>query len=291
MFGSGQNNPKLLQNGVDMRKKEAVEINMAVDMIQARHTGIAAAYQAGEILLRYLGNVKDIRKKGRIDLVTEADTASEARIIEIIKASFPNHGILAEESGHRPQQDSYTWIIDPLDGTVNFAHGLPFFGISIALVSDQTTLLGLVFNPLGNELFYAEKSGGAFLNHRKIAVSNTDTLVESLVCTGFPYDLKSDFENLTRRFNQCLKSVQGMRRLGSAALDLCYLACGRFDGFWEQNLAVWDFAAGALIASEAGAVVSEYSGASHTLSSKTILATNGLIHSEMIRILTESDGL
>jgi myo-inositol-1(or 4)-monophosphatase len=256
---------------------------MNMDFI--KRTGIKAAFESGRILQSYFGNISHIRKKGLVDLVTEADVASEEKIIEIIRKSFPGHSILAEESGLEQGDVDHQWIIDPLDGTVNFAHQVPIFSISIAYVFKGTPVMGVVLNPVTGELFSAVASEGAFLNDQPIQVSDTRIVQESLLASGFPYDLLSIFDTITGRLENCLKAAQGIRRLGSAAIDICAVACGRFDGFWEQNLHPWDTAAAMLIASEAGALVTDFANQPFSMDKKEILATNGHIHAEMLSLL------
>ena len=256
-----------------------------MDMDTIKRTGVKAAFESGKVLKSYFGNLFDIRKKGAVDLVTEADTASEEIIIGIIRSTFPGHSILAEESGLNQEDEDHQWIIDPLDGTVNFAHQVPIFSISIAYAFKGTPVMGIVFNPVTGELFSAVAGEGAFLNNRRIQVSSTRVMQESLLATGFPYDLLSIFDTVTGRLENCLRAAQGIRRMGSAAIDICALACGRFDGFWEQNLHAWDTAAAVLIASEAGAVVTDFANNPFTIDKKEILATNGKIHAEMISLL------
>lgn len=256
-----------------------------MDMDLIKRTGIKAVFESGKILKFYFGNIFDIRKKGAVDLVTEADTASEKKIIGIIRETFPGDSILAEESGLDQEDEDHQWIIDPLDGTINFAHQVPIFSISIAYAFEGVPVMGIVLNPVTGELFSAVAGKGAFLNNRPIQVSSTRIMQESLLATGFPYDLLSIFDTITERFENCLRAAQGVRRLGSAAIDICALACGRYDGFWEQNLHPWDTAAAMLIASEAGAVVTDFANKPFSIEKKEILATNGNIHAEMISLL------
>lgn len=256
-----------------------------MDMEIIWQVGMAAAHESGQILKSFFGRDLNIEKKGAIDLVTQADLASEKAIIETIRKHFPDHGILAEESGLKEGVRDYQWIIDPLDGTTNFAHRLPLFSVSIALSIKGKISFGVVFNPISEELFSAVSGEGAKLNGRKIAVSETAVVSESLLVTGFPYNHKELIDILQYRFNRCLSASQGLRRLGSAAMDLCYVACGRFDGFWEQNLKPWDTAAGYLIAKEAGAVSTDFSNQPFAIDKKEILTTNGKIHKEMLSLL------
>jgi myo-inositol-1(or 4)-monophosphatase len=256
---------------------------MELDII--KRVGLSAVLKGSTVLRSYFGKVKNISKKGVIDLVTEADMNSEKVIIETIKNVFPEHSILAEESGLNDQTSKYQWIIDPLDGTTNYAHQVGLFAISIAFAMDQDIVFAIVLNPITEELFIAAKGKGAMLNNQAIEVSKVQKISESLLVTGFPYNLKSMFNPLMKRFSNCLSAAQGVRRLGSAALDLCFVACGRFDGFWEQNLQPWDTAAGALIAREAGAIVTDFSNQYFTIDQKEILATNGKIHEELLETL------
>ncbi len=264
-----------------------------MDLDYIKRTGIAAAYEGGNVLRSYFGQKPEIRKKGAINLVTRADTESEKAIIETIRSRFPDHAILAEESGldtgTHGSRSRNRWIIDPLDGTTNFAHELDFFSVSIAFERDGDVVIGVVLNPVNGELFSAAAGEGAFLNNHPITVSRSTSVQESLLATGFPYDLPPVFQQLQSRFSTCLQNAQGIRRLGSAALDLCYLACGRFDGFWEQDLHPWDTAAGLRIAEEAGARVTDFSNNAFSIGKDEILATNGHIHDEMITLLELED--
>ncbi len=264
-----------------------------MDLDYIKRTGIAAAYEGGNVLRSYFGQKPEIRKKGAINLVTRADTESEKAIIETIRSRFPDHTILAEESGldtgAHGSRSRNRWIIDPLDGTTNFAHELGFFSVSIAFERDGEVVIGVVLNPVNGELFSAAAGEGAFLNNHPITVSRSTSVRESLLATGFPYDLPPVFHQLQSRFSTCLQNAQGIRRLGSAALDLCYLACGRFDGFWEQDLHPWDTAAGLRIAEEAGARVTDFLNNAFSIGKDEILATNGHIHDEMITLLELED--
>ena len=260
-----------------------------MEIEEIKQIGVRAAYQSGEILKRFFGNLKSVKKKGKIDLVTQADIESEKVIIETIRTVFPDHSILAEESGRIDGRPEACWIIDPLDGTTNFAHGLGIFAVSIAFFSDGKPLYAIVFNPHSGELFTAEKGQGAYLNNCRLSVSNTALVGDSLLVTGFPYNLERVTAALMARFESCLLAAQGIRRLGSAALDLCYVACGRMDGFWEENLNPWDTAAGMLIAQAAGGEVTDFDGEPFSVEKKQILATNGLIHSEMLALLNPKE--
>jgi len=245
----------------------------------------SAAEKGARILKMRFGNISRVRKKAAEEIVTEADTESEKEIISDIRSNFPEHGILSEECGLKAGTSDYKWIIDPLDGTVNFAHQVPVFCISIALAFQDDIVLGIVFNPLNGEFFSAIKGQGSRLNGQSIQVSSISTLADSLLVTGFAYDVNETFEPVIARYGNCLRAAQGMRRMGSAALDLCYVACGRFEGYWEQNIKPWDTAAGSLIAAEAGGTVSTFSNQPYTPDKIEILATNGHIHQEMVGLL------
>ena len=256
-----------------------------MDLAPYKQTAISAAYKAAEILRSRFGNISRIHKKDAVEIVTEADTESEKVIISTIGDRFPEHSILSEESGLNDRTDEFRWVIDPLDGTVNFAHQLPIFCISIGLTYRADIVLGVVLNPVDGQLYTALRGQGAQLNGRSIQVSKPAAVSESLLVTGFPYHINEIIEPIMTRYGNCLQASQAVRRLGSAALDLCYVACGRFEGFWEQCLKPWDTAAGALIASEAGATVTTFSNQPYQLGDQEILVTNGHIHEEMIGLL------
>jgi myo-inositol-1(or 4)-monophosphatase len=262
-------------------------------MKKFRKVAIQAALQAGDILKEHSGKVRKIEFKDEVNLVTEVDHLSEESIIRAITVEFPDHGILTEEAGVRESDSEYNWVIDPLDGTTNYAHDFPIYCVSIALEKEKEIILGVVYNPNLDELFVAEKGNGAFLykgrefdkTKRKISVSQTPGLSRSLLATGFPYDIRtSDIDNLNH-FTNFYKRAQAIRRAGSAALDLCYLAMGRFDGFWELKLSPWDTAAGSLLVTEAGGKVTDFSGGPFNICMKEILATNGKMHQQMIDVL------
>jgi myo-inositol-1(or 4)-monophosphatase len=258
-----------------------------MDADQLLQTALSAARRGADVLLAHRGQVSGVREKGRANLVTAADTASEAVIIETIRQVFPDHSILAEESGADGVGSTWRWIIDPLDGTTNFAHGLDLFCISIAAARAEEVLAAVVFNPVSGELFTAARQRGAHLNGRPIRASATGTVANSLLVTGFPYDFREISDAVMARFGRCAQAAQGIRRLGAAALDLCFVACGRFDGYWEQNLQPWDTAAGILIAREAGCRVTDFGGIPVALESPQILATNGTIHQELMALLAQ----
>lgn len=248
---------------------------------------IETARDAGQLLLEKFGRKINISKKGDINLVTEADLASEALIIEQIKSYYPRHSILAEESGEAViigGDNTWKWIIDPLDGTTNFAHGYPCFCVTLALEHEGEIVLGVTFDPTRNEMFAAERGRGASLNNKPIRVSDTEQLGDGLIVTGFPYDLK-ERDNFARHLTDFLLSSRGVRRDGSAAIDMAYVACGRFDGFWEEGLNPWDVAAGVLLIEEAGGQVSYYDGSRFSIYTPPICASNGLLHSQMLAVL------
>jgi len=247
---------------------------------------IHIAREAGKLLRDNLGRKIEINHKSRIDLVTEIDLASEQLIKEMIQSHFPKHQILAEEGGAQGGQSQYKWIIDPLDGTTNYAHGYPCFAVSIAIERAGEVIAGVVYDPMRDELFAAERGSGATLNNRPIHVSDTDKLSQALLVTGFPYDIRTTKRNNIDNFISFMMNAQAVRRDGSASLDLCYVACGRFDGFWEIGLNPWDSAAAHLIILEAGGVVTRFDGSEFSIYGNETLATNGLIHAEMMNQLT-----
>lgn len=244
-----------------------------------------AANAAGEIIRRSWQQPKTIDYKGAIDLVTTTDRETEHAIVEVIRRNFPDHAILAEEETDlRGNDQNYRWIVDPLDGTTNFAHSYPNFCVSIALERDGEVVLGLVYDPLRSECFKAVKDDGSTLNGSPIRVSGVTDLDRALLATGFPYDRREKADFYLSFFKAFLTRCQGIRRNGSAALDLCYLACGRIDGFWELKLKPWDLAAGSLIVAEAGGRLSDFSGNKFSIWGNETLASNRLIHDEMAQI-------
>jgi len=244
------------------------------------------ARQAGEILRRGYGKEILVSHKGEIDLVTEIDHLSESYLLGEIRSRFPGHRIISEESGAHAGSDCCVWYVDPLDGTVNYAHHIPIFTVSIAYEEDGRMLLGVVYDPLREELYSAQRSTGAWLNGEPISVSNVQQLDTAMLATGFAYDIRTHPETNLDHFAHFSLRCQGVRRLGSAALDLCYVAAGRYDGFWELRLSPWDMAAGALIAQEAGARVTRIDGDLDFLTPpESILAANPTLHAQMLFIL------
>ncbi len=249
-------------------------------------TAVDAAREAGKFLRKNLGKVRDIQLKGgeEKNLVTEVDRGSEEIIIGMIRKHYPKHEILAEESGKRGDSE-YRWIIDPLDGTTNYAHGFPVFCVSIGIERKGELMAGVIYDPNFDELFTAERGKGAFLNGRRLCVSRIDRLNRSLLVTGFPYTITRDPDHAIAHFINFLVRAQAVRRMGSAAIDLAYVAAGRYEGFWEVSLNPWDMAAGALIVSEAGGQLSDFGGNPFSIYTKQILATNGRVHEEMKQVL------
>jgi myo-inositol-1(or 4)-monophosphatase len=251
-------------------------------------TAIDAVRRAGEIQLQAFGGSFQISKKGTIDLVTEVDFAVERMVRALIAERHPGHDVLAEELGGPATATSrFCWICDPLDGTTNFAHGVPIFCSTIALELDGRLEVGAVYDPTRDELYTAERGRGAFLNGTPIRVSTAEVLINSLLVTGFPYTVQEKLEELVGLFAAFLSRARAVRRLGSAALDICYVAAGRMDGFWEQGLNAWDIAAGVLLVQEAGGVVTDLDGGPFVLRSGRIIATNGRIHDELKEVIAQ----
>jgi myo-inositol-1(or 4)-monophosphatase len=253
----------------------------------ARELAIGAARDAGALLRERLARPRDVQFKGTVDLVTDADRAAEALIAGRIREAFPDHRLIGEEGARgaegsdEPQRASdeapYGWVVDPLDGTTNYSHAYPHFAVSIGLERDETVVLGVIYDPMRDELFVAERGGGASLNGSPIRVTAEDQLIRSLLATGFPYDLGKRDES-DALWNDLNRKVQGVRRDGSAALNLAYVAAGRLDGFWERPLNAWDMAAGSLLVEEAGGRVSRYDGSPYTAYDREIVASNGPLH-------------
>lgn len=256
-------------------------------MAPSLKAAVTAALAAGQIIRDLADSPHQIRHKGAIDLVTEADIASEKAILAILGRQMPGIRVLAEESSsdYGAIPTGPVWLIDPLDGTTNFAHGFPHFAVSIAYSVDTTSRLGVIYCPVRDELFHAWHGGGAWLNGRPIQVSSSNTLIESLVATGFPYNIQAHLDQVIAQLQSVLPAVRDIRRAGAAALDLAYVACGRLDGFWEVDLKPWDTAAGQLLVAEAGGTVTDFKNRPWTPYTPEILASNGLIHSSLAKHL------
>jgi myo-inositol-1(or 4)-monophosphatase len=253
-------------------------------------TAIEAVLHAGDVQMAHLGRDIRVDKKSAIDLVTEIDIEIERQFRAMIADRFPDHTVLGEEfgTGSGPvEAGHYTWVFDPIDGTTNYAHGLPIFCSSLALEIDGEAVVGAIYDPNRRELFTAERGQGAWMNGAPLRVSRTGALIDSLLVTGFHYDIHKNRADLMELFSAMLGRARAVRRLGSAAIDLCYVAAGRFDGFWEKQLHAWDVAAGALIVAEAGGVVTTMEGSTHQSRKGSVLATNGLIHQEMLDKIRE----
>lgn len=250
-------------------------------------TAVESVKEAGRIQKERFGENFKIEHKGEINLVTEVDYQCERAIIDIIKRDYPEHEILTEEAGSvkTAPNSRYKWIIDPLDGTTNYAHSYPCFCASVGLEIDGDIVIGAVYNPMLDELFTSVKGNGAYLNGNKIKVSKIGDINTSLLATGFPYDIRDSKENNLNHFYNFAVRAQAIRRPGSAVLDLCYLAAGRFDGFWELKLYPWDMAASSLIVQESGGMITDFRGGNFSLYKGEMLASNGLIHKDMINIL------
>jgi myo-inositol-1(or 4)-monophosphatase len=254
-----------------------------------KELAVDTALKVGRMLKKRLGDPGRVEYKGTVDIVTEMDRRSEAMIVEAITRAWPGHSILTEEgtniTGAAGDGGNFKWIIDPIDGTTNYAHGFPVFCISIALEVSGKVELGVVHNPMLDETFVAERGSGAFLNGARIEVSKVTSLEKGLLATGFPYDIRTTSRNNIDHFTNFSVNAQAIRRAGSAALDLSYIAAGRFDGFWELKLRAWDVAAASLIIEEAGGRITDFSGGEFSIYSSECLASNGLLHDDMIKIL------
>jgi myo-inositol-1(or 4)-monophosphatase len=259
----------------------------------ARELAIQTARDAGAILREKLGEVS-VEFKGTVDLVTDADRASEALVGSRLSEVFPDHRLVGEEGIARDpgsgEDAAYAWIVDPLDGTTNYAHGYPHFAVSIALTHEQTVVLGVVYDPMLDEMFVAERGGGATLNGKPLRVSSTDTLIRALLATGFSYDLSERDEQLAV-WNVMQGLTQGIRRGGAAALDICYVGAGRLDGFWERPLQPWDMAAGALVVEEAGGIITDYAGGPYKPFGDGVICGNAAIHSAVLEIVLEHSAI
>jgi myo-inositol-1(or 4)-monophosphatase len=247
------------------------------------------ARRAGDVIRQGYGNVRHIQQKGVIDLVTEFDKRSEEVILLAIQREFPEHAILAEESGYNKKSSEYQWVIDPLDGTTNFAHGIPHFAVTIAMFQNNSPILGVTYDPLRDEMFSAETGHGAALNHHPIHVSEQANLEHAVISTGFPYDLRTNPRNNLSQFVQFQLRTTAVRHLAAAALDCAWTAMGRLDGYWEFGVEPWDIGAGVLLVHEAGGMVTSLDGNENFLSQSSILVSNGLLHEQMDRVLREGD--
>jgi len=256
-----------------------------------RRVAIQAARAAGELLLRHLPGRRRIAYKGTpTNLVTDMDARAEAAILRTLRATFPDDAVLAEEAGAVPGRSGRRWIVDPLDGTTNYAHGLPLFAVSVALEVAGRVVLGVIYDPTRDELFVAERGRGARLGGRRLAVSTTAALGESLLATGFPYDVRETTDTNLPEYAAFTLRARGVRRLGSAVLYLAWLAAGRFDGYWELCVGPWDVAAGSLLVEEAGGRVTDLAGGPLDLAAPRVVASNGRIHDAMLAVLKEVRG-
>ena len=251
-------------------------------------TAIEAVVRAGAIQLEKFGGTFKVDKKGAIDLVTEVDIQVEQMFRALVAERFPDHHVLAEEMGGLATvPNGPCWVFDPIDGTTNFTHGLPIFCSSLALEIDGVAEVAAVYDPTRRELFTAERGGGAYLNGQPLKVSTTDRMVDAMLVTGFPYDVHDRIEEIVGLFARFVGRARAVRRLGSAAIDLCYIAAGRMDAFWERDLKPWDIAGGALIVSEAGGRITNMDGRAFASRGQDVLATNGLLHDDMLRVIAE----
>jgi myo-inositol-1(or 4)-monophosphatase len=250
-------------------------------------TAVDIAREAGALLAHYFERRVGFELKGEFDLVTEADRASEKLVVERLRSYFPSHAIVAEESGRHDGHSEYRWYVDPLDGTTNFAHSFPMFNVTLGLERAGQMVAGVIYDPIRQEMFAAESGAGAYLNHHRIHVSSARNLADSLVCTGFPSRKRHLSVNI-HFYHQMAMATHGVRRTGTAALDLAYVACGRLDGFWEFGLSPWDMAAGTVIVAEAGGRVSDMTGAAHDVtSSPHLLTDNGHLHEQIVELFGE----
>lgn len=277
--------------GLELNGQEICKMVIDPRFVQ---TAVEIVLRAGEIQMSRLGRDLRVDKKGPIDLVTEVDVEIEIMCRDSLAEYFPSHEIMGEELGNSMpgpnRRTSHRWIFDPIDGTVNFAHGLPIFCSSLALEVEGQVVVGAVYDPTRQELFVAERGGGARLNGALMSVSTSTDLLDAMLCTGFPYDVHETVDEVVGLFRAFVGRAQAVRRLGSAALDLCYVAAGRFDGFWEQRLKPWDTAAGAFIVEEAGGQVSDLQGQLFLPMNGSVLASNKHIHDQMLKVI-KSAGL
>jgi myo-inositol-1(or 4)-monophosphatase len=262
-----------------------METLSAKDKKNALHFASTLAQAVGDSIAKSAGRRIRVSFKGEVDLVTQFDRQAQNLIVNAMSKEYPEYGVLSEENVSTRTGRPVRWIVDPLDGTTNFAHGLPIWAVSIALEVEKEIVLGVVYDPTRKETFSAMKNGGARLSGSKISVSRTRKLGHSLLVTGFPYDIRQTENNNLRQFSEFAVRARAVRRLGSAALDLCYTACGRFDGYWELKLSPWDQAAGSLILHEAGGRVTDFAGKAFSIYGDEVLGTNGLIHGQMMQVL------
>jgi myo-inositol-1(or 4)-monophosphatase len=256
-----------------------------LDLALARHVAVRAARSAGDLLRRRVDSIREVRHKSAVDIVTDVDVQSEQEVTATLLATFPTHAILGEEGGARPGSDArFRWIIDPLDGTTNYAHGFPFFCVSIGLEVEGRLTLGVAYAPSLDELFVAEAGRGATVNDRPIHVSSTSDLKQALLATGFPYD-RAEVPRAMKSFEVLSLKSQAIRRAGSAVLDLCYVACGRLDGYWEHHVEAWDMAAGGLMVIEAGGGITATDGSRFSVDGGQVLASNGHLHAALTSTL------
>jgi myo-inositol-1(or 4)-monophosphatase len=258
------------------------------DLTSELEAALSAARRAGEVLRAGFGTEHAITYKGEVDLVTEIDEEAEQMIRKELLGTFPSYGMLAEEGGELAGEVDARWIVDPLDGTINYAHRLPIFCVSVALERAGEMVLGVVHDPIREETFVAERGRGATLNGEPINVSNTDELIRALIATGFPYD-RAEMPEALELFGTFAATTQGMRRLGSTALDLCYVASGRLDGYYERGIWPWDLAAGSVILEEAGGKLTDYRGGVLDLDGREIVASNGRLHPSIVRLMEDDD--
>jgi len=252
------------------------------------HKTIEIAKEAGEVIREGFGKKFSIEfKTDEANLVTNIDKEAERIILDFIKKEYPSHSIIAEESGRENNSSKYTWVVDPLDGTTNFAHKLPIFAVSIGLQKNNETIIGVIYDVMRNTVYSTEKGSGAYENKKRIKVSENDDLLKSVLVTGFPYDIKENYKEAVKIFGSFLTKTRAVRRLGSAAIDFCYVASGTFDGFWETNLAPWDVSAGILLVEEAGGKVTNFNNDKLDIFSKQYLATNGFVHKRMLDVLND----
>ena len=256
-------------------------------MYEPLEFAVQLAFESGKIQKKYFQKTLSIMHKGEIDLVTNVDFECQSRILELVEKAFPDDEVISEEKTNTYEAGKNRWIVDPLDGTTNYAHGYPFFCTSIAYEVDGEIIIGVVYNPIMDELFFARKGEGSFFNGEKMGVSSVKEIKQALLATGFPYDVVTNPNNNLNHWTKFMMRAQALRRDGSAGLNLSYVAAGRFDGFWEVRLSPWDMAAGMLIVREAGGIITSLSGETFSLYEGGVLASNGLIHDQMVDVIRE----